>query len=84
MATMNPTQSPFEPTSTVTPFPPSIAPTRPALRSEDQDDDETGARPAASVGPVVVSIVLLFGLAVAVAFAGRGIVEMLATFASGS
>ncbi|MFE4463820.1 hypothetical protein ACFRCR_01765 [Oerskovia sp. NPDC056781] len=82
MATMNPTQSPFEPTSTVTPFPPSIAPTRPALRSED--DDETGARPAASVGPVVVSIVLLFGLAVAVAFAGRGIVQMLATFASGS
>ncbi|MBM7478409.1 hypothetical protein ACFP63_14905 [Oerskovia jenensis] len=83
MATMNPTQSPFEPTSTVTPYPPSIAPTRPALRAEDPDD-ETGARPAASVGPVVVSIVLLFGLAVAVAFAGRGIVEMLSGFATGS
>ncbi|MFJ2299593.1 hypothetical protein [Oerskovia paurometabola] len=84
MATMNPTQSPFEPAPTVTPFPPSIAPTHPALRAEEPDDDETGARPAASIGPVVVSIVLLFGLAVAVAFAGRGIVEMLSGFAAGS
>ena len=80
MATINPTQSPFDPTSTA--YPPSIAPARPVLRAEDDEADETGARPAASVGPGVVSIVLLFGLAVAVAFAGRGIVEMLTGLAA--
>jgi len=81
---MNPTQSPFEPASTLAPYPPSIEPARPALRAEDEDGERSGARPAASVGPVVASIVLLFGLAVAVAFAGRGVVEMLSAFASGS
>jgi hypothetical protein len=82
MATMNPTQSPFEPASSVTPFPPALVPNRPAQRTEDTDD-EVEARPAGSVVPVVVSIVALFGLAVAVAFAGRGILEMLAGLATG-
>ncbi|KRC37096.1 MULTISPECIES: hypothetical protein [Oerskovia] len=82
MATINPTQSPFEPTSTATPFPPSIAPARPVLRAEE-DDDEDGARPAGSIGPVVASIVLLFGLAVTAAFAGRGIVGLLSGFITG-
>jgi len=81
MATINPTQSPFEPTSTVTPFPPSITPARPVLRAEE--DDEDGARPAGSIGPVVASIVLLFGLAVTAAFAGRGIVGLLSGFITG-
>ncbi|MHA7132087.1 hypothetical protein [Oerskovia turbata] len=83
MATMNPTQSPFESASSVTPFPPSIQPSRAAQRSADSDDDGSEARPAGSIVPVVASIVLLFGLAVGVAFAGRGVVEMLSGFVGG-
>ncbi len=49
------------------PTPPSFAPRH--------DDREPGA--ARSAVPVVVSVGLLFGLAVAAAFVGRGIIEML-------
>ncbi|OLT54213.1 hypothetical protein [Cellulosimicrobium sp. CUA-896] len=49
------------------PLPPSYAP-----RS---DDREPGA--ARSAVPVVVSVGLLFGLAVAAAFVGRGLIDML-------
>ncbi|MBD8079492.1 hypothetical protein [Cellulosimicrobium arenosum] len=40
-------------------------------------DDGPGV--ARSAVPVVVSVVMLFGLAVAAAFAGRGLLDMLAT-----
>ena len=50
---------------------PSAAPPSYATR----EDREPGA--ARSAVPVVVSVGLLFGLAVAAAFVGRGIIEML-------
>ncbi|WP_454041364.1 hypothetical protein [Cellulosimicrobium sp. Marseille-Q8652] len=71
MATVVP--NPAHPSSARTPgagpspLPPSYAP-RPQR-------DEPG--PARSAVPVVVSVGLLFGLAVAAAFVGRGIIEML-------
>ncbi|WP_069387927.1 hypothetical protein [Cellulosimicrobium cellulans] len=49
------------------PLPPSYAPRT--------DDREPGV--ARSAVPVVVSVGLLFGLAVAAAFVGRGLIEML-------
>ncbi|MCB7138184.1 hypothetical protein [Cellulosimicrobium marinum] len=54
--------------------PPSYAPSRPS--------DEPGS--ARSAVPVAVSLALLFGLAVAAAFVGRGIIEMLVGFAGGA
>jgi hypothetical protein len=52
------------------PLPPSYAP-----RTRAQDAREPSA--ARSAVPVVVSVGLLFGLAVAAAFVGRGLLEML-------
>lgn len=58
-----------------TPAPPSFAP------RTSRDDEPSVARSAV---PVVVSVGLLFGLAVAAAFVGRGLVEMLTSLVGGS
>lgn len=58
-----------------TSLPPSYAP-------RTSRDDEPGA--ARSAVPVVVSVGLLFGLAVAAAFVGRGLLEMLTSLVGGS
>ncbi|MCR1982669.1 hypothetical protein NSA53_10535 [Cellulosimicrobium cellulans] len=58
-----------------TPLPPSYAP-------RASRDDEPGV--ARSAAPVVVSVGLLFGLAVAAAFVGRGLIEMLTSLVGGS
>lgn len=58
-----------------TPLPPSYAPR--ASRG-----DEPGV--ARSAAPVAVSVGLLFGLAVAAAFVGRGLIEMLTSLVGGS
>jgi hypothetical protein len=57
-----------------TPLPPSYMPSTPP-------DGEPG--PARSAVPVVVSVGMLFGLAVAAAFVGRGLVEMLTSLVGG-
>ncbi|UTT60086.1 hypothetical protein [Cellulosimicrobium cellulans] len=57
------------------PLPPSYAP-------RASRDDEPGV--ARSAAPVVVSVGLLFGLAVAAAFVGRGLLEMLTSLVGGS
>lgn len=56
-------------------LPPSYTP------SASRDREPGVARSAA---PVVVSVGLLFGLAVAAAFVGRGLVEMLTSLVGGS
>ncbi|KLN36262.1 MULTISPECIES: hypothetical protein [Cellulosimicrobium] len=56
-------------------LPPSYAPRTPR-------DDEPGA--ARSAAPVAISVGLLFGLAVAAAFVGRGLIEMLTSLVAGS
>ncbi|QJW37657.1 hypothetical protein [Cellulosimicrobium protaetiae] len=56
-------------------LPPSYAPRVPR-------DDEPGV--ARSAAPVAISVGLLFGLAVAAAFVGRGLVEMLTSLVAGS
>ena len=56
-------------------LPPSYAPRTPR-------DDEPGA--ARSAAPVAISVGLLFGLAVAAAFVGRGLIEMLTSMVGGS
>ena len=63
------------PRSTEGRLPPSYAPRTPR-------DDEPGV--ARSAAPVAISVGLLFGLAVAAAFVGRGLIEMLTSFVGGS
>ncbi|WP_251153459.1 hypothetical protein [Cellulosimicrobium sp. Marseille-Q4280] len=53
---------------------PSVPPAPPSFAPRPQRDEPGAARSAV---PVVVSVGLLFGLAVAAAFVGRGIIEML-------
>jgi len=54
----------------------------PSYTPRTSRDGEPG--PARSAVPVVVSVGLLFGLAVAAAFVGRGLVEMLTSLVGGS
>ncbi len=60
--------------------PPTSAP--PSFTPGTTHDDEPST--ARSAAPVVVSVGLLFGLAVAAAFVGRGLVEMLTGLVAGS
>ncbi|MFC8922189.1 hypothetical protein [Cellulosimicrobium sp. NPDC057127] len=74
MATVVP--HPVHPSSARTPGEgPDQAPLPPSFAPRAGDDREPGV--ARSAVPVVVSVGLLFGLAVAAAFVGRGLIEML-------
>ncbi|WP_265520526.1 hypothetical protein [Oerskovia flava] len=75
MATTTPHTGPF---GEHVPAPPSFEPTPPPAFPPA---DEPGA--ASSAVPVVVSVALLFGLAVAAAFVGRGIIGMLSGLLAG-
>jgi len=81
MATIAP--NPVHPSQHRTPregvAPTSVPPSFPPRAT--RDDEPSVARSAA---PVVVSVGLLFGLAVAAAFVGRGLIEMLTSIVAGS